>query len=70
MSNVKQLLANFVNESFSAHSLHDLVSYFVKDTLKQTCLSPGGGASCFRNSNDSRPAIRIAYRTLLRSSSI
>jgi hypothetical protein len=43
---------------------------FVKNTLKQTCLSPGGGASCFRNSNDSRPAIRIAYRTLLRSSSI
>jgi hypothetical protein len=47
-----------------------VVLFVVKDTLKQTCLSPGGGASCFRNSNDSRPAIRIAYRTLLRSSSI
>jgi hypothetical protein len=29
MSNVKQLLAYFVNESLSAHSLHDLVSYFI-----------------------------------------
>lgn len=42
----------------------------VKSTLKQTYLSLGGGADCFRNSNDSRSAIRIAYRTLLRSSSI
>ena len=48
----------------------ECLGIYVKDTLKQTCLSPGGGASCFRNSNDSRPAIRIAYRTLLRSSSI
>ena len=47
-----------------------IIVVFVVGTLKQTYLSLAKGADCYRNSNDSRSAIRIAYRTLLRSSSI
>ena len=41
-----------------------------KDTEANMPINGFTGASCFRNSDDSRSAIRIAYRTLLRSSSI
>ena len=57
-------------DSQSAICMKSFNYCFVKSTLKQTYLSLGGGADCFRNSNDSQSAIRIAYRTLLRSSSI
>lgn len=75
-----QQLSNVVNR---AHVLtHFMFGYILSllttrekigilnDTLKQAYLSQSGGASCIRNSDDSRSAIRIAYRTLLRSSSI
>ena len=47
-----------------------IIVVFVVGTLKQKYLFIDKGADCFRNSNDSRSAIRIAYRTLLHSSSI